>query len=151
MTELQLNELKNAPKDFFMKGWKLHNKIDAKLDRIRNWQQIAESITAEVTPDGGYGSRKASSKVEACVVNIVDLQNEIKEDISRLIDIEKAIKEAIEMTPDKNNMRLLLELRHLNYYSWEKVAECMGCSCRWVFNLYGACMKFFEKLEISSC
>lgn len=146
MTTEQLNELRADPKTFLMKGWNLHNKVEAKLDRINHWRQIAESITAEIKPTGGFGGGKTESKVENCVANIVDLQNEIKDDVNALIDTENVIKEAISMVPDKNNMRLLLELRHLNYYSWENVSVCIGRSYRWVLALYERCLEFFKRL-----
>jgi len=146
MTDKQLSDLRNNPKEFFMKGWQIHNKIEVKLERINQWRRIAESVTAEINPCGGFGGGIPSSKTENCVANIVDLQNEIKTEIYELINTETVIKQAIDIISDINNMRLLLELRYLNYYSWEKVAECMGCSYRWVLTLYKRSLEFFKQI-----
>lgn len=146
MTDNQLMDLKNDPKGFLMKGRQIHNKIEAKLERINRLRQIAESVTAEIKPGGGFGGGTPSSKTENCIVNIIDLQNEIKDEIYELVSIETAIKQAIDMIPDVNNTRMLLELRHLNYYSWEKVAECMGRSYRWVLALYERSLEFFRQI-----
>ena len=69
-------------KEFLNQGYHAKARIRAKEERIENWRQIAESITAQIRPDSA-GSSLPSKKVEDCACNIVDLQNEIKEEIDR--------------------------------------------------------------------
>lgn len=141
MTREDYELLATGPKDFLLRGWQIQNKVAAKQERIKRWQNIALSITAEVKPDGGFGSSYPKSKVEGCVVKIADLQKELEQDIRELLRIEKSIQEAIELIPDKNNIRFMLELRYLSYFSWVAVADGLGRSERRIYTLHETALK----------
>lgn len=118
------------PKAYLMRGWNIRSRVEAKQQRIEYWRSVAESVTAEVKQDGGFGSSYPKSKIESCAVKIADLQAELKEDAQELIEIEKSVQEAINLIPDVGNIRFMFELRYLNYLSWEAVAETVGYSER---------------------
>ena len=118
------------PKAYLMRGWNIRNRVEAKQQRIGYWRSVAESVTAEVKQDGGFGNSYPKSKIESCAVKIADLQAELNEDAQELIEIEKSVQEAIKLIPDVGNVRFMLELRYLNYLSWEEVAVAIGYSER---------------------
>lgn len=67
--------------------------------------------------------------MENVIVKIIDLEYEIDTDIDRLVDLKREINQAINSVkqPEYN---LLLELRYLNYKTWEEIAGIMNYSWR---------------------
>ena len=130
---IDYDSLLKDPKAYLMRGWCIRNRIEAKQERIDFWRSVAESITAEVKQDGGFGGSYPKSKIESCAVKIADLQAEIKEDAQKLVDIEKSVREVIDLIPDTGNVRFMFELRYLNYFSWGRIADKLHCTDRTVF------------------
>ena len=70
------------------------------------------------------------------MVEIISLQEEVKEDAKELLEIKT---EAMKMIQKVENpeYRLLLEERYLCYYSWETIAADLDCTVRNVQILHG--------------
>ena len=45
-----------------------------------------------------------------------------------------------------NDFKLLLRLRHVNYKSWEQIAEIMGYSTSYMYKQHHLAVKEFNKL-----
>lgn len=85
---------KDEAKEFLNRGYQSRIRIRAKKERIENWRRIAESITAAIKPVAAFSSMP-SKKVEDCVCNIIELQEEIQEEIDGLVQVEREIGRAI--------------------------------------------------------
>ena len=88
MTEEVLQSLSDDPMAVLNRGYRAKERIAARQERIEEWRQIAESITANpenASSGGGY----PTSKTENCVVAIVTLQEEIKGEIIEITDFER--------------------------------------------------------------
>ncbi len=75
------------------------------------------------------GSNYNNSKVENTIVKIVALEEEINTSIDRLVEFKKELIEVIDKVSDPQG-RLLLNLRYLNFCTWEEIAVKMGYSIR---------------------
>ncbi len=132
-------------KEFLNQGYHAKARIRAKEERIENWRQIAESITAQIRPDSA-GSSLPSKKVEDCACNIVDLQNEIKEEIAALVQAEREVGKFIREAPLDETDRFIMELRYLNYKKWEEIAVELNYAYRWIMRRHKRAIAVLEEL-----
>ena len=130
-------------KDFLNRGYQSRIRIRAKKERIENWRRIAESITAAIKPVAAFSSMP-SKKVEDCVCNIIELQEEIQEEIDGLVQVEREIGRAITKAVEDPTLRALLEMRYLNYLKWEEIAVRLDVTFRWTMTLHRRALEEFS-------
>jgi len=136
MTKETLDAISADPKAFLSRGRNIQAVITAKQEHIAEWRGLAESIT--VTPKFGGGSSGGGYKkgvVENAVCNIVDLENEIITEINELVNIEKEIREAIDILLTDARYKAILELRYVNHIKLEEIAVKLNYAFRWVQKL----------------
>lgn len=135
MTNELLQQLSVDPAPVLNRGYRAKERIAARQERIESWRQIAESITANpenASSGGGY----PSSKTENCVVSIMALEEEIKDEIIEIASFEHTASEIIQELVDDPNFKTVLELRYLSYLRWEEIAVRMGYTFRWTQELH---------------
>lgn len=134
---------KDEAKEFLNRGYQSRIRIRAKKERIENWRRIAESITAAIKPVAAFSSMP-SKKVEDCVCNIIELQEEIQEEIDGLVQVEREISRAITKAVEDPTLRALLEMRYLNYLKWEEIAVRLDVTFRWTMTLHRRALEEFS-------
>lgn len=134
---------KDEAKEFLNRGYQSRIRIRAKKERIENWRRIAESITAAIKPVAAFSSMP-SKKVEGCVCNIIELQEEIQEEIDGLVQVEREIGRAITKAVEDPTLRALLEMRYLNYLKWEEIAVRLDVTFRWTMTLHRRALEEFS-------
>lgn len=134
---------KDEAKEFLNRGYQSRIRIRAKKERIENWRRIAESITAAIKPVAAFSSMP-SKKVEDCVCNIIELQEEIQEEIDGLVQVEREIGCAITKAVEDPTLRALLEMRYLNYLKWEEIAVRLDVTFRWTMTLHRRALEEFS-------
>ena len=134
---------KDEAKEFLNRGYQSRIRIRAKKERIENWGRIAESITAAIKPVAACSSMP-SKKVEDCVCNIIELQEEIQEEIDGLVQVEREIGRAITKAVEDPTLRALLEMRYLNYLKWEEIAVRLDVTFRWTMTLHRRALEEFS-------
>ena len=83
MTEKQKKLLAENPAEFLKSCWYHNQWIKLKLEEIRHYRDIAESITAEIKEVTTFGLTP-SCKVENCVVEIVSIQEMLQARVKEL-------------------------------------------------------------------
>ena len=68
-------------------------------------------------------------------MRIIDLEAEINEDVIRLVDTKKDIIHKSKSV-DSVEYQTLLELRYLNYMTWEQIAVEMNYELRWLYRVH---------------
>ena len=134
MTEELLQSLAEDPMAVLNRGYRAKERIAARQERIEQWRQIAESITANpenASSGGGY----PSSKTENCIVAIMTLEEEIKDEITEIAGFELQTSQIIKELLDDLNYKTVLEYRYLNYLRWEEIAVRMNYTFRWTQEL----------------
>ena len=127
-------------KDFLNKGYQVKNQVQLKRRRIEDWRRVAESITATIKPVAAFSSMP-SNKVEDCVCNIIELQEEIQEEINSLAQVERDIESVIKQGPLDDTDRHIMEARYLNYMKWEEIAVALNYAYRWVLRRHGRAIR----------
>lgn len=136
MTEEVLQLLSDDPMVVLNRGYRAKERIAARQKRIEEWRQIAESITANPENASSGGGGYPTSKTENCVVAIMTLQEEIKDEIMEIADFERQTSQIIKELVEDLNFKTVLELRYLSYLRWEEIAVRMNYTFRWTQELH---------------
>ena len=115
--------------------------IEAKkrFDRISDTMLEVMSYATKITPllsDMPKGGNGSGTKIESVVDRLDSLADDLEEQAVRMREAMKQVQSAIQTVPDET-LRLLLELRYINGYTWEQIAVEMDYSYQWVCTLHG--------------
>lgn len=106
--------------------------IDNKTEQLKELRTLAESVGYS---SGTGCSGETSDKVGKTVAKIVDMENDISCQIEKLFEVKKEIEEIIAKV-DNFALRQVLMLRYINGYTFERIAEKMFYTYKWVCILH---------------
>lgn len=130
-------------KEHLSQAYRLDQRIHSKLEQVSTLRSLAQKITVSFGNEGGRGVRN-QSPMENTIVKIMDLEEEIDQEIDRLIDLKQEIMGVISSVEDID-CQLLLELRYLTFKTWEQIAEIMNFTLQWVYALH---QKALSKIKL---
>lgn len=131
-------------KDYLSQAFKLDQRINSKLEQVSMLRELALKTTSVLKEDNVQSTRQRSP-MENALVNLMSLEEEINEDIDRLVDLKREMSNLISEMESPSH-RLLLELRYLSGSTWEEVATIMGYDIRWVYRLHRKALKEADNL-----
>lgn len=125
--------------EFLNQAYRLDQQIQSKVEQLNRIRACASGTGIQ------YGNVKvqssvSDSRVEDAVLKIMEEERAINEEIDRLVDIKRQIREVINQVDDVS-CRLLLEKRNLLLYTWTKICKDLVMSERW------AQIKYREAVE----
>ena len=142
LTRKHLQSIGKDPKAFLKRAYRLDEQIEARLERIERLRSKLENPTASMKEI--YISHTGpTNSLEEGVLDIIELE----ESIENLKNIPREIEEALELLIRDSDLKLVLELRYLNHYFWDEIAEKMCYTRRWVQTLHD---KGIEQLQKES-
>ena len=115
--------------EFLSRAYRLDQQIQSKvlqLDRIR----ACASGSGFRYGDVKVQSSGPDSMVENAVMRILEEERAINEEIDRLVETKRQIREVINQVEDVT-CRLLLEKRNLLFETWPKICMDMNIGMRW--------------------
>ena len=118
--------------------------IDIKLEQIAELKSLAAKVTTspftESRSQGTYTDR-----VGRTTARIIDLENEINEEIDKLVEIKIRIRELVSALTD-NLHRAVIERYYILNEPWEKIGEKMGYSRRHIVRIHDKAIAFLEEI-----
>ena len=147
MTEKQKKLLVENPAEFLKSCWYHNQWIKLKLEEIRHYRDIAESITAEIKEVTTFGLTP-SCKVENCVVEIVSIQEMLQARVKELRSDLDAVQEAINLLEDETQI-LLMDARYIRHMKWEEIAILLSYTHRRTLQIHSKALKEISKRIIS--
>lgn len=117
-------------------------KAKKRFDRISDTMLEVMSYATKITPllsDMPKGGNGSGNKIERTIERLDSLANDLEEQAVRMRKAMKQVQSAIQTVPDET-LRLLLELRYINGYTWEQIAVKMNYSYVHVCRLHGAAL-----------
>ena len=117
--------------------------IGSKLDQLERLNALATRATA-VFSDTPVDRTRNVHKTEEVILDIIMLEDDIKQDIARLAKEKKEIVDAINSVEGKE-LRTVLEKRYLCFLPWEEVAADTHYSIQHVFRLHGQALKQIDE------
>lgn len=147
MTEKQKKLLAESPVEFLKSCWYHNQWIKLKLEEIRHYRDIAESITAEIKEVTTFGLTP-SCKVENCVMEIVSIQEMLQARVKELRSDLDAVQEAINLLEDETQI-LLMDARYIRHMKWEEIAILLSYTHRRTLQIHSKALKEISKRIIS--
>ena len=112
----------------------LDMRIKSKIQQIASLRELATSCTA-VLSDMPRNPNHGASKVESCVMKIIEVQAGLQDDINALVELKKEIMATIHAVEDVE-LQTLLEKRYLCFLSWERIAVEMHYSIQHIYRMH---------------
>lgn len=129
-------------KEYLSQAFIIDQRIDSKLEQVSSLRALAEKVTVSYGQERVMSTRQPSP-IENAIVKLIELENEINDDIDKLVDLKKTIMDRIASVKSDEN-RLILELRYLSFKTWEDIAEIMNYSYRQVHRIHSEALKDFK-------
>ena len=117
-------------KEYLSQAYRLDQRINSKIEQISSLNELATKCTAALNGMPGSSDHGKSTMSDA-IIKIIELQEEINNDIDKLVDLKREIVRLIKAVED-SDLQTLLELRYLCFKTWEEIAVEMNYSNKWV-------------------
>ncbi len=118
--------------------------IDAKLEQIAELRSLAAKVTVSPFSES-HSQGTYTDRVGRTTARIVDLENEINQEIDKLVDIKIKIRDLVAALPDGLH-RTIIERHYILNESWEKISEKIGYSRRHITRLHDKAIEALEEL-----
>ncbi len=128
-----------TPKEYLSRAYYLDMRIRSKAMQIAELETLATKVNAALSPIKVQTS-KDNHKMESTVIKMTEYQEELNNDMKKLIQVKRETKEIID-TVANDEYRVLLELRYLSSMRWEEIAVEMNYSIDHVFRLHRRALK----------
>ena len=126
-------------KEYLSRAYYLDMRIRSKAMQIAELETLATKVNAALSPIKVQTS-KDNHKMESTVIKMTEYQEELNNDMKKLIQVKRETKEIID-TVTNDEYRVLLELRYLSSMRWEEIAVEMNYSIDHVFRLHRRALK----------
>lgn len=122
-------------KEFLQQAFNIDSQIKSKTLQLESMRALATSTTQAMSGMPGSPNRNVH-KMENAIIKMMEMEDEIQEDINKLMTLKMDIKHAIDGVKN-SEYRLILEERYLCYCTWETIADDISCSVRQAQILHG--------------
>ena len=131
-------------KEYLSKAYRLDQRINSKLEQVASLENMAVNCTHAIT-GMPRNPNPSVSQMEDAVCKIIDIKNNLKDDLAKLLNYKVSILEIIQSV---NNLeyRLILEKRYLCYQPWEDIAYDLNYSVSWVLKLHRKALRAVDSI-----
>lgn len=126
-------------KDYLLQARYLDERITSKTQQIASLNDLATRCTSTFS-DMPRNPNRGGSKIEDCVIKIIELEESIKRDIEKLVDLKSEIMAVIKAVPNVE-YQTLLEKRYLCFITWEQIAVDMNYSMQHIHRMHSSALK----------
>ena len=130
--------------DFLQQAYMLEQQIQTKLTQISALRSLAETMRSYTGNEPVSHSRNVTS-LEDSVIKILEQEQELNNEIDRMVDLKREIQDVISEVKDLN-YRLVLEKRQLCFESFPRIGEEMGHTDRWAQQKHMAALRVVQQI-----
>ena len=130
--------------EFLSRAYRIDQRIQSKLDQLSRLRACAGS-TGVRFGDVKVQASAQGSPVERAVARILEEERAINEEIDRLVETRREIREVIGRVEDVT-CRLLLEKRNLLFETWPKICGDLNMSLRWAQIRHGDAVGMVQEI-----
>lgn len=130
-------------KEYLKQVYLLDKRIDSDIEEVTELRALAEKVTVPMENERVQTSLSGEAPFLRSLEQIWTLEQEINDEIDKLVDLKRQIRRTIDKLEDFNQ-KMLLRYRYIHCYSWENIAEKMGISLRWAYGLHGKALQALE-------
>ena len=129
-----MNRHQVAAKNYLSQAFGINQRIESKLVQIEELHNLATKATVTYS-DMPKNPNRSGSRIEDCIIKIMDLEAEINKDMVELVELKKDIIHRIKSV-EGVELQTILELRYLSYMRWEEIAIELGYGIDNIFRLH---------------
>lgn len=126
-------------KDYLLQTRYLDERITSKTQQIASLNDLATRCTSTFS-DMPRNPNHGGSRLEDCIIKIIDLEDSLKKDIEKLVDLKREIMGVIKAVPNVE-YQTLLEKRYLCFITWEQLAVDMNYSMQHIHRMHSSALK----------
>ena len=126
-------------KDYLLQARYLDERITSKTQQIASLNDLATRCTSTFS-DMPQNPNHGGSRLEDCIIKIIDLEDSLKKDIEKLVDLKREIMGVIKAVPNVE-YQTLLEKRYLCFITWEQIAVDMNYSMQHIHRMHSRALK----------
>ena len=135
-------------KEYLSQAYRIDQRINSKLEQVQSLRELAVKATSTLSETYSSGSANKQT-MEGVIVKIIDLENEIDEEIDRLVDLKQEIVSMIKQVKNPE-YQTLLELRYLCFRTWEQIAVEMSYELRYLHKLHRRALEICDEIQSST-
>ncbi|MGX7092405.1 DUF1492 domain-containing protein [Hutsoniella sourekii] len=132
-----------TPKQYLQQAFYLDQAIENKIEQVDAWNQLATKMTMTYS-NLPKSKHYRPTSFEDTLIKIIEMQEEINQDIDRLVDLKLEIKDCILKLKDKE-AQVVLEKRYLCFKKWEEIAVEMNFDTRQVFRIHNRGLQALDR------
>lgn len=137
-------EKDNSAKRYLQQIRRLDTKINRDIEELHRLKAMTTKITPTLKQDVVSGGGTQDKLAEA-MSKIIDFEEEINREIDCFVDARKAVTATIDKVEDAR-LHTVLNMRYVQFKTWEQIACYMGRSYQWVCKLHGTALQVVEKI-----
>jgi anaerobic ribonucleoside-triphosphate reductase len=119
--------------------------VEGKLIEQRQWKELALNITANMEGERVQSSSATTSKMEDAVIQCLMVEEQISEEVKRLIARKQDVVRTIESLYNPTEYRIL-HMRYIQYISLTDIAERLDKEYTWVTTVHGRAVKHVQDI-----
>ena len=131
-------------KEYLSQAYRLDQRIQSKKSQILSLESMASNCTTAITGMPRNPSPSVSPMADA-VCKIVDIKNDLRDELARLLNLKIRILEIIHSVKNLE-YQLILEKRYLCYQPWETIACDLSYSVSWVLKLHSKSLRAVDEV-----
>lgn len=140
MTETTVKEAK----DYLLQIRLLDTQIDCMLSNVDGLRESLLRITPTLKQDVVTGG-SSHDRMSTTIAKIVDLEKEINAKVDTYIDKKAQIIRLLDKVHNPDYLKVL-QLRYIEYETFEEIASDMHYSHCWICRLHGRALQTFAKI-----
>ena len=126
-------------KEYLSQAHNLDQRIITKTQMIDSLNDLATRCTTTYS-DMPKNPNHGNSRLEECVMKIIDLEEQITRDMEKLVDLKKEITHVIHSVSNPEYQNLLAK-RYICCEAWEKIAVDMNYELRYIHKLHSRALQ----------
>ena len=130
-------------KEYLSRAYRTDQRINSKLEQVQSLRNLAEKASAILS---GISAGRDPHQIENTIAKMMDLETVINTDLKQLVDTKHEIITMIKCV-EPTQLQTLLEMRYLNFLSWEQIADIMNVTIRHVFKIHGKALNEVESIR----
>lgn len=132
-------------KEYMSRGYQIDKRLKARRRRLEYLRSKVGSTSHEMS-GMPKGSPSLSSQTEEMMIRIVDLEASIRKDEKELSIARAEIAESISGVKNEN-LATILQMRYLDYMSWEDIMASMDYCRSYLYELHGRALRELRQIR----
>lgn len=138
-----------TPNEFLNQPYELQRKISIKEQKVKYYRELSSSVSSPGFEEHYSATRNTDAPFVRYLHKISVLEEEIKKDKLRLVELKDEVDHAIDDIEDLNEA-MVLRYRYVMLWSMRKIAKEMYYTLRWVQMIHVKAITHFEILHPTS-